>query len=424
VIKSPRGTRDILPSEWTGWERLLRCAEQVAERAGYQRIETPTFEFASLFRHATGEHTDVNREMYVFTDRGGDELTLRPEGTAPVFRAYSEHGMRVLPQPVKLYYLGSMFRYERPQSGRSREHHQFGCEAIGSEDPLLDASMIDLQRRFYASSGITATTIHINSIGDSACRPGYVRELVAYLHRNADRLCGDCRERIERNPLRVLDCKNPACQSVLNEAPKSLDYLCDECREHWERVSAGLRALEIRVEVDARLVRGLDYYTRTVWEFHPPGVQGSQSVLGGGGRYDALAAAIGAPEVPGVGFSTGLERVLLNLPARPETSVAATDVYVAHLGDEAALQALRLAHILLESQLRVQMTFGSRSLKTQLRYAGAAGAALAVLIGEDEIRDGVVTVRDLRTRDQRRVDLAGATREIITQLHQRGSNAP
>jgi histidyl-tRNA synthetase len=420
LIKTPRGTQDILPDDWPIWNHVLDCARQTAEGSGYERIETPTFESTSLFAHAAGEFTDVRREMYTFEDRGGDELSLRPEGTASVFRAYFQHGMHVLPQPVKLYYIGSMFRYERPQGGRAREHHQFGCEAIGSEDALLDASMLDLQQRFYRSAGIEGMSIHVNSIGDQNCRPAYIRELVAYLQAHKNELCHQCRERIERNPLRVLDCKVESCQPVLNNAPKTIDHLCTECRTHWERFLQGLEALGIQATIDPRLVRGLDYYSRTVWEILPARVASAQSTIGGGGRYDALAGAIGAPAAPGVGFSTGLERVILNLS--PEVARALQefhiDVFVAHRGSEAETQALRLTHRLQEAGLRTDMSFDDRSLKTQLKHANNKGARVAVIIGEEEIEAGEATVRDFKTGKSKRVTFESVLPDVRSTLEQ------
>lgn len=406
-IKSPRGTQDILPESWPLWSHVLEAARQTAELSGYERIETPMFELTSLFTHATGEHTDVNREMYTFQDRGGDDLSLRPEGTASAFRAYFQHGMHVRPQPVKLYYIGSMFRYERPQSGRFREHHQFGCEAIGSEDALLDASMVDLQARFYCRSGVTPLEIQVNSIGDTTCRPPYIRELVAYLRRHEGELCRQCRDRIERNPLRVLDCKVESCQPVLNAAPTILDHLCEECRRHWEHFLAGLQALGINVSINPRLVRGLDYYTRSVWEFAPAEAVGATASVGGGGRYDALAESIGEKATPGVGFSTGLERVLANL--RPDVITQARsitiDVFVAHMGEQTALEALKLVEGLHSHNMSAEMSFGGRTLKTQLRHANLRGAKYAVILGEDEMALQQATVRNLQSGEQTRVAL-------------------
>jgi histidyl-tRNA synthetase len=418
LIKLPRGTQDILPEQWPLWRHVLKTAEQTAEGSGYSRIDTPMFELTSLFTHATGEHTDVNREMYTFEDRGGEQLSLRPEGTASVFRAYFQHGMRVLPQPVKLYYLGSMFRYERPQSGRFREHHQFGCEAIGSQDPLLDASLVALQHRFYRRAGIDRLRVQVNSIGDQTCRSAYIKTLLQYLRALEGELCSQCRERIERNPLRVLDCKVESCQPVLNQAPRMLDHLCDACQAHWDRFLEGLEALRLPLTINPRLVRGLDYYTRSVWEFLPETATGAQSVLGGGGRYDALAVAIGAPQTPGVGFSTGLERVMLNLDPTGDVdrSSDGIDVFVAQLGPEAELAALKVMNDIAAGGLRVDMAFDKRNLGTQLKYASDRGAKVAVIIGEEELAAGVATVKCLDSREQTKVRLQDITGTLRAKL--------
>lgn len=405
LIKSPRGTQDILPGEWPQWQRIYSAAERVAESSGYSRLDTPMFESTALFTHATGEHTDVSREMYTFQDRGGDELSLRPEGTASAFRAYFQHGMRVLPQPVKLYYLGSMFRYERPQKGRFREHHQFGCEAIGSPDALIDASLVALQNRFYRQAETTRLRIQANSIGDGKCRPAYLKELVAYLRQHEAELCGQCRDRIDRNPLRVLDCKVESCQPVLNHAPHMLDRLCDECRAHWERFQDGVAATGLAIEVNPRLVRGLDYYTRTVWEFLPEGPEGAQSVLGGGGRYDALAETIGAPATPAAGFSTGIERVMLNLEPVGGSKDQSIEVFIASMGPEAKLTALRVLAALWESGVPADMAFDDRSLGTQLKQADARDATVAIILGERELDENSATLRFLATGEQRSVPL-------------------
>ena len=418
IIKSPRGTQDILPRDWPQWRRLYRAAEGTAEAAGYGRIEVPMFESTTLFTHATGEHTDVNREMYTFEDRGGDQLSLRPEGTASAFRAYFQHGMKVQPQPVKLYYLGSMFRYERPQKGRLREHHQFGCEAIGSGDALVDASMVALQDAFYRNAGIPEVRVQINSIGDSACRPAYLAALVDYLHAHESQLCADCRERIDRNPLRVLDCKVASCQPALNQAPKMIDHLCDGCFQHWQRFLAGVEAAGIEAEINTRLVRGLDYYTRSVWEFLPDAPGGAQAVLGGGGRYDALAEAIGAPPAPGVGFSTGLERVLLNLdPAiRDGLDPDTIEVFVASVGAEAEVEALRLTTRLWRAGVRADMGFDNRTLGTQLKQADARGARVAIMIGERELEQKRFTVKELAGGEQTELPAESAVERVVSLL--------
>ena len=418
MIKPPRGTQDILPEDWPLWNHVYGVAKSVAEGSGYGRIDTPMFEQTSLFTHATGEHTDVNREMYTFEDRGGDLLSLRPEGTASVFRAYFQHGMKVLPQPVKLYYLGSMFRYERPQAGRLREHHQFGCEAIGSEDALLDASLVELQDRFYKCAGIAYVRIQVNSIGDQTCRPNYIVDLQAYLQEHLSELCGQCRDRIDRNPLRVLDCKVPSCQPILDAAPSLLDRLCEPCRTHWDRFRSGLTALGLDHTVTPRLVRGLDYYTRSVWELLPESAGGAQSVLGGGGRYDALAAAIGAPPTPGVGFSTGLERVMLNLDdgANFDRTDRTIDVFVVHLGQEAELVGLEVLGSLLRAGFEADMAFDQRKVATQLKYAHTRGAKIAAIIGDDELERGSVILRMLHSGEQEMIPISDVVEAVRSRL--------
>jgi histidyl-tRNA synthetase len=407
MFKTPRGTQDILPEQWPVWDFVLMRAQETARLFGFERIEPPIFEATSLFKRTVGEFTDVGKEMYQLEERGGEVLSLRPEGTAPVVRAYFQHGMQKRPQPVKLYYIGPMFRYERPQSGRLREHHQFGCEAIGSDDPLLDVNLVETQCTFYERVGLRGLLVHINSIGDRNCRPTYIAALVAYLRTHEEKLCRECRDRIGRNPLRVLDCKNEACQPILNGAPKTIDYLCDACRQHWQRFLEGLDTLGIVAEVDPRLVRGLDYYTRSVWEILPAAVGSAQSTIGGGGRYDALAEAMDAPPVPGVGFSTGIERVILNLEEQGVTipTAGVVEVFIAHLNSDTELTALRLAHAFHQQNVPTEMAFGERGLKAQLRHANTLGARFAIILGEDEMKSGMTTVRDLESGEQQAVPL-------------------
>lgn len=402
MFTNPTGTQDILPQDWPYWTYVIVHAEDVARLYGYRRIETPTFGPTALFARTTGEGTDiVDKEMYTFEDRSGDSLTLRPEGTAQVMRAYLQHGMHKLPQPVKLFYIERIYRAERPQRGRYREHHQFGCEAIGVEDPLLDVEMIVLLNDFYRRLGLTRISLAINSIGDKNCRPRYVAALVSYLRAHEDRLCSTCRERLERNPLRVLDCKQTGCQPVLNAAPRLTEYLCERCQDHWDRVRQGLDALDIPYTVHPRLVRGLDYYTDTVFEFVPP-TEGEQAVIGGGGRYDALSEAMGGPEVPGVGFGSGIERLILNLkeqdvvPPPPERPA----VYVAYAGEGTEVAALRLVRDLRAANIAAEMGFGRRSLRAQMKAANGSGASYVAIIGEDELRAGTATVRRLDTGEQ------------------------
>lgn len=404
-ISTPRGTQDILPEDWPHWTFVIDRAVETALLYGYRRIETPILGQTGLFARATGEGTDiVDKEMYSFRDRGGDELSLRPEGTAPVMRAYLQHGMHKLPQPVKLFYIERMFRYDRPQRGRFREHRQFGCEAIGSDDAYVDVEMISLLSHFYGRIGLTGLTLYLNSIGDSKCRPQYLQALVAYLRRHESALADQDRDRLGRNPLRVLDSKEKSTQLVIEGAPAMLDYLCDACRTHWNKLVHGLEVLGIGFVLSHRLVRGLDYYTRTVFEFVPP-TEGSQSTVGAGGRYDGLSEALGGPHVPGIGFGSGIERLVLTVrdqgvqvpaPGHPR-------VYVSHLGEKTEDEALFEAERLRRQGIPAVMAFGSRSVGAQIKHAAALHAEYAVIIGEDELRDGKVTLRDLESKEQMQV---------------------
>jgi histidyl-tRNA synthetase len=416
VVKfsTPTGTQDILPDDWPYWNFLMRHIEEVTQLYGYRRIETPTFAETSLFARTSGEGSDiVSKEMYNFRDRGGDELTLRPEGTAPVVRAYLQHGMYKLTQPVKLYYVERMYRAEAPQAGRYREHHQFGCEAIGVEDAFVDVEMIALLHQFFQRIGLQDLSLHINSIGDSNCRPEYVRVLVEYFRSHEDSLDQLDRDRLRRNPLRVLDSKQARSQQIIRKAPRALDYLCDACRQHWDKLRRGLDDLDIGYEVDNRLVRGLDYYTRTVFEFMPPG-EGSQSTVGAGGRYDGLSEAMGGPPVPGVGFGSGLERMVLELRQRGAEipQPCSPLVYVVRAGEDTEDAALRLAGRLRAADLPVEMAFGESSMNAQMKRANRSGARYALIMGEDELASGEVTLRDLRAAEQRRVSLDAAVQLV------------
>jgi histidyl-tRNA synthetase len=411
---TPRGTVDILPEDWPYWDYVIETARRIAELYGYRRIETPTLGEVSLYVRATGEATDiVQKEMYAFRDQGGDDLTLRPEGTAPVVRAYFQHGMNRLPQPVKLFYIERMYRREAPQRGRLREHHQFGCEAIGSPDPGVDVEMLALLVQFYRELGLSGLELHLNSMGDGACRPAYLQALTGYLRTHQDELSGLDQGRLSRNPLRVLDTKETKSRDVVSGAPSILDYLCEPCREHWNAVRAGLDALDIGYQIDPALVRGLDYYTRTVFEFQAPH-DGAQSAVGGGGRYDGLAETIGAPPTSGIGFGSGIERLILTMKEQGLEPPLATGprVYVAHVGADAATVASRVSTALRAAGIAVLMSFGSRSMKAQMKAANTAGAAYALIIGEDEVEAGAVTMRDLETGAQTTIPASEVVRAI------------
>lgn len=402
MYQAPRGTSDILPEDQPYWRYVEQKAEEIARLFGYKRIETPTFEDTGLFIRGVGEVTDiVQKEMYTFEDRGGNSLTLRPEGTAPVCRAYLEHGMQNLPQPVRLYYLTSVFRYDRPQAGRYREHHQFGCEAIGESDPALDAEVINMAWQFYLSLGIQQLHLKINSIGCKNCRPAYLARLKEYYATCQPDLCPDCKVRLEKNPLRLLDCKVTTCQQIALSAPKGIDLLCPECREHFEQMQHYLSLLDLPFEIDHCLVRGLDYYTRTVFEIQPE-IEGAQSTIGGGGRYDGLIEELGGKPTPGIGFATGIERIIMNLKRQniPVPPIPGPHVFIAYLGQPAKEKALKMADELRKQNISLIVALGNKSLKAQMRQANSAGVRYTIIIGEEEIKAGTVQLRDMSTSRQ------------------------
>jgi histidyl-tRNA synthetase len=372
---------------------------------GYQRLDTPAFEDASLFTRSIGEGTDiVTKEMYVFEDRSHNKLALRPEGTAPVCRAYLEHGLSNLPQPVKLYYFAGIFRYERPQAGRYRQHYQFGFEAIGEADPALDAEVIDMAWQFFKSQGLEELYLYINSIGCKTCRPAYLKGLKSYYAKLVKGLCQDCQMRFEKNTLRLLDCKQPTCQEAAEAAPKSADSLCAGCGAHFAAVKKYLDSSGLPYQVNHRLVRGLDYYTKTVFEIQPPG-EGSQSALGGGGRYDDLIEELGGKPTPAIGFASGMERVVMNLKRQKVAVPDAQEpeVFIACMGEQAKLEGVKLASALRREGIAVAGALSDRSLKAQLRQADSLGSRYAAIIGDDEVKSGSVTLRDMGTGEQQTV---------------------
>ena len=421
MYQAPRGTRDILPEEQPYWRYIEQKAAEICQLYGYQRIDTPIFEDTGLFTRGIGEETDiVEKEMYAFRDQGGTSLTLRPEGTAPVCRAYLEWGMHNLPQPVRLYYFAPIFRYERPQAGRYRQHHQFGFEALGSPDPVVDAEVVDLAWYFYQTLGLKDLVLKLNSIGCPRCRPAWVGELRSFYRERQALLCSDCQRRLEKNPLRLLDCKQEVCSALARQAPRSFEFLCSDCREHFERLRNYLSRLGLEFELEPRLVRGLDYYTRTVFEIQPPGEGRAQATLGGGGRYDGLIEAIGGKSTPGVGFATGVERIILNLKKQevPIPSPAPPAVFLAYLGQEAKERALEYASQLRRAGVGVVLASDDRSLKAQLRQASRLQASFALILGEDELREGKVVWRDMRKGEQQRLDFS----EVLDGLIQVGGS--
>jgi len=408
LFKAPRGTTDILPEEQRYWRYIEQKAVNLCQLYGYERLDPPVFEDTGLFTRSVGEETDiVEKEMYTFRDLGGNSLTLKPEGTASVCRAYLEHGFHNLPQPVKMYYFAPIFRYERPQAGRFRQHHQFGCEAIGDDDPALDAEVIELAWQFFRSLGLQNLSIHLNSIGCKQCRPEYLGILKEYYAHHTDEICKDCKARLQRNPLRLLDCKKPDCQRVAADAPKSIEHLCSDCSGHFEQLQKYLDLIHIPFEINHCLVRGLDYYTKTVFEIQPE-EEKSQSTIGGGGRYDGLIEELGGKPTAALGFAIGIERVILNLKKQNITvpPLPSPQVYIAYMGKEAGDAAIKLASTLRHAGIGVIEAVGSRSLKSQLRQANALHIRKVIIIGEDELRTDTVTLRDMDTSEQKNAGIS------------------
>jgi len=409
LYQAPRGTSDILPQEQAYWRYLEQQVASTAGLYGYERLDAPAFEDTRLFARSVGEETDiVTKEMYTFEDRGGSSLTLRPEGTASVCRAYLEHGMNNLPQPVKLYYIAPIFRYERPQAGRYRQHYQLGYEAIGDGDPALDGEVIDMAWQFLSSVGLGRLSLQINSIGCKKCRPGYVAALKDYYKDHFNELCNDCKSRLERNPLRLLDCKNETCREIAGQAPKSVNYLCPECAEHFKLLKRYLELLGLPFLVNNHLVRGLDYYTRTVFEIQPRG-GGAQSTIAGGGRYDDLIEELGGKPTPALGFAAGMERIILNLKKQKiePPPLPGPKVFIAFIGEAAKNEAVKLAAGLRREGIGAVQALGDKSLKAQLRQANSLGASWAVIIGEEELASGQVIVRDMTSAEQKTIPASG-----------------
>ncbi len=415
MFQAPRGTSDRLPEEQKYWRYIESKAMEVAARFGFGRIDTPAFEDSNLFIRSVGEGTDiVEKEMYTFDDRGGDSITLRPEGTAPVCRAYLEHGMHNLPQPVRLYYFCPVFRYERPQAGRFRQHHQFGVEVLGDADPSVDAEVIEVAWDLMTSLGLKEINLLINSVGDPQCRPAYVAKLREYYSGHHEKLCADCKERLNRNPLRLLDCKVETCHAFGNDAPRSADNLCEPCGEHWNKLLRYLDSMQLPYQIDHRLVRGLDYYTRTVFEVQPV-VGGGQSTICGGGRYDGLITELGGRETPGIGFATGLERLTLNLKRSevPVPDEPSPPYLVANVGEDARIAALDLSVRLRRAGVGAILSSGSRGLRGQMRQANALKIPFALILGDDEIEKGEVVVRNMESSVQESKPLAEFIEEAV-----------
>ncbi len=420
LTQAPRGTKDVTPELSAGWQVIEARMRDICARMGYREVRTPTFEHTELFLRGVGDTTDiVQKEMYTFQDKGERSVTLKPEGTAGVVRMLLEHKLFAEALPLKLYYLYSpVFRYDKPQAGRYREHHQFGVEAFGAAMPTVDAEQIALFWNLLTGLGLRDLSLHINSIGCPVCRPTYQAKLKEFLAGKLDHLCGTCKGRFDRNPMRILDCKSPECQAQLEGAPSVLDCLCEECKDHFDGLQAALATVNIPFEIDPRIVRGLDYYTKTVFEVLTKEVGGASLAVGAGGRYDGLVEQLGGPAMPGVGFGMGMERVLLVMERQgllPGPANVA-DVFLCVQGESARLPALQLTMALRDAGIRADTDHMGRSLKAQFKYADKCGAKVVAVLGDEELATGQVTLRDMTTREEVRVSLAEAPAALQMKL--------
>ncbi|MBR5913875.1 MAG: histidine--tRNA ligase [Selenomonadaceae bacterium] len=414
LTNAPRGTKDILPEQIDGWQYVENEIRKICAAYGYEEIRTPTFEHTELFQRGIGEATDVvEKEMYTFTDRGNRSITLRPENTASAVRAYLQNKLYASGNLVKLFYIGSMFRYDRPQAGRLREFHQFGVEALGEKNPALDTEIILLAWNFLKNLGLDELKLKINTVGCPACRPVYRQKLQHYFGDVRDELCNDCKSRLDKNPLRILDCKVDAGKDFMDEAPRIETCLCDECREHFAKVKELLTAANVDFTVDNRLVRGLDYYTKTAFEIQYTPL-GSQSALAGGGRYDGLVEEIGGSPTPGIGFAAGIERILIALEKQNLVPSAQKklDAFIVTAGSAAEVCGFQLLNNLRQKNIAATMDFAGRSMKAQMKQAAKSGAKFALIIGDDEVADKTVTVKNLETSAQETISVD----EVITKI--------
>jgi histidyl-tRNA synthetase len=420
-FQAPIGTHDVLGPNSAEWEGVVATFAQFAYRYGFELVITPMFEDVGVFNRGIGEESDVaKKEMYVFSDRGDRVYALRPEGTAPVVRAFIQHNPTT---PWKAWYVTPAFRYERPQAGRYRQHHQLGVEVLGTDDPAVDVEVIALAERFYRALGLSRFRLLINSMGHDVCRAAYVELLRAHLEKNVDRLCDEHQKTWSENPLRVLDCKDPACIAVTGEGPMLIDHICDDCRAHFDKVVAGLTSIGIKSQLDPRLVRGFDYYTRTTFEFVADALGGAQNAIGGGGRYDKLAEQLGGKPTSGIGFGSGIERLILTRDAEgvePRNLVdRSLDLFVIDTTTDDV--ATVLVDELRAAGFATARAYDNRSMKSQMKVADKSGARLALLVGPQEYAAGEVTIRDLRSNDfeqtQRRVarsEVAFVVAELLT----------
>lgn len=407
ITKAIKGTKDVLPNESYKNQYIEATCLGVAENFGYKEMRTPVFEHTELFQRGVGDTTDVvQKEMYTFDDKGGRSITLRPEGTSGAARAFLENGLSNEALPQKICYLTSCYRYEKPQAGRLREFHQFGIECFGATSPLADAEMISLAKQIFDELGVKDLHLELNSIGCPECRAEYHKALKEYFSQYKDKLCDTCNDRLERNPMRILDCKSPVCSEIAKGAPVVLDYLCDECREHFQKVKSYLDAANIEYIVNPQIVRGLDYYTKTVFEFVSDAI-GSQGTVCGGGRYDGLLEELGGQHTPSLGFGMGLERLQLVMEAQgcnfPEPS--RPDLFIVAMGEKATLKAVEIAKDMRDEGFSVVYDLNGRSLRAQMKYADKLGAKFNVVIGDNEVENKVVSIKDMATGDSSEINL-------------------
>ncbi len=417
-VKALKGFKDIVPGEVETWQFIEQTARDIFRRFDFAEIKVPILEKTKLFIRSIGETTDiVEKEMYTFADRNGSSLTMRPEGTAPVLRAYIENGLHAKKAVQKLYTIGPMFRHERPQKGRLRQFHQMSVEVLGSDLPRVDAEIMAMAWLILKELGLTAS-LEINSLGCKKCRPGFNAALLDFLNQTED-LCDDCLRRRETNPLRVLDCKSANCQKQYENAPSILDHLCDGCQDHFKAVEEGLEVLAVPYKVNSFMVRGLDYYTRTTFELVTDAI-GAQSAIGAGGRYDGLVKQLGGPDVPGIGFAMGIERLVLLLDQQEDRPKPVPDLFVVALGESAQKKGFAITHAARQAGLTVTMDHQDRSLKNQMKQAGRAAASFALIIGEDELANGQAVLRNMDNREQTDVaivdDVKAWAGEIVSKI--------
>ena len=415
LTQTPKGTKDILPIESYKWQYVESQIAKVCANFGYKEIRTPVFEHTELFQRGVGDTTDiVQKEMYTFLDKGNRSISLRPEGTAGVVRSYIENGMSSLPQPVKLYYNISAYRYEKMAKGRYREFHQFGVETFGSKGPSIDVEIISLIKQLFDSLGLKDVGLNINSIGCPVCRKEYNNKLMDYFRPYLDNLCGLCNNRFERNPLRIIDCKEEKCKTITAGAPAILDNLCEECSTHFEGLKKGLDNLGIVYNVDKNIVRGLDYYTKTVFEFISENV-GTQGTICGGGRYDGLVEACGGPSTPAVGFAIGIERLLMEMESQGVSipTQKEIEIYIATIGETADTYAEKLVYDLRKRQIPAEKDLLQKSLKAQMKYADKLGAKYTVVLGDDEVKNNRAVLKNMKSGEQAEIALDNIHEEII-----------